>query len=100
MQHQPPPPTSSPLMVPPPPHLPSPSSAAQGVPLQGVFLHMVLHCMQLGGAFALGSGLRRVRLGGYGCTDPLLNKPFYLNGLVVGIMTISGLNRFKKSQPR
>ncbi|CAI7753901.1 unnamed protein product [Closterium sp. NIES-54] len=29
----------------------------------------------------------RVRLGGYGRTDPLLNKPFYPNGLVVGILT-------------
>ncbi|CAI7927911.1 unnamed protein product [Closterium sp. NIES-54] len=28
-----------------------------------------------------------VGLGGYGRTDPLLNKPFYANGLVVGILT-------------
>ncbi|CAI7928614.1 unnamed protein product [Closterium sp. NIES-54] len=33
---------------PPPPHLPSPSSVAQGVPLQGVFLHKVLHYRKLG----------------------------------------------------
>ncbi|CAI7734955.1 unnamed protein product [Closterium sp. NIES-53] len=32
-------------------------------------------------------GYRRVRLGGYGHTDPLLNKLFYPNGLVVGILT-------------
>ncbi|CAI7892129.1 unnamed protein product [Closterium sp. NIES-54] len=31
--------------------------------------------------------LGRVRLGGYGRTNPLLNKPFYPNGLVVGILT-------------
>ncbi|CAI7928076.1 unnamed protein product [Closterium sp. NIES-54] len=35
----------------------------------------------------LGKGYRLVVLGGYGCTDPLLNKPFYPNGLVVGILT-------------
>ncbi|CAI7897114.1 unnamed protein product [Closterium sp. NIES-54] len=29
----------------------------------------------------------RVRLAGYGRTNPLLNKPFYPNGLVVGILT-------------
>ncbi|CAI7872375.1 unnamed protein product, partial [Closterium sp. NIES-54] len=33
----------------------------------------------------LGKGYRHVGLGGYGRTDPLLNKPFYPNGLVVGI---------------
>ncbi|CAI7745371.1 unnamed protein product [Closterium sp. NIES-53] len=38
----------------------------------------------------LGKGYRLVVLGGYGCTDPLLNKPFYPNGLVVGILTGSG----------
>ncbi|CAI7932037.1 unnamed protein product [Closterium sp. NIES-54] len=32
-------------------------------------------------------GRRHVGLGGYGRTDPLLNKPFYPNGLVVGILT-------------
>ncbi|CAI7869688.1 unnamed protein product [Closterium sp. NIES-53] len=52
-QLQPPPTTSSPLMVPPPPHLPSPSSAAQGVPLQGVPFFLpcpaarALHCPTL-----------------------------------------------------
>ncbi|CAI7909530.1 unnamed protein product [Closterium sp. NIES-54] len=35
----------------------------------------------------LGRGYRLVVLGGYGRTDPLLNKPFYPNGLVVGILT-------------
>ncbi|CAI7876025.1 unnamed protein product [Closterium sp. NIES-54] len=35
----------------------------------------------------LGKGYRLVVLGGYGRTDPLLNKPFYPNGLVVGILT-------------
>ncbi|CAI7849678.1 unnamed protein product [Closterium sp. NIES-54] len=35
----------------------------------------------------LGKGYRLVVLGGYGRTDPLLNKPFYPNGLVVGIPT-------------
>ncbi|CAI7748282.1 unnamed protein product, partial [Closterium sp. NIES-54] len=30
---------------------------------------------------------RPVSLGGYGRTDPQLNKPFYPNGLVVGILT-------------
>ncbi|CAI7879404.1 unnamed protein product, partial [Closterium sp. NIES-54] len=36
----------------------------------------------------LGKGYRHVGLGGYGRTDPLLNKPFYPNGLVVGILTL------------
>ncbi|CAI7928600.1 unnamed protein product [Closterium sp. NIES-54] len=35
----------------------------------------------------LGKGYRYVVLGGYGRTDPLLNKPFYPNGLVVGYLT-------------
>ncbi|CAI7876143.1 unnamed protein product [Closterium sp. NIES-53] len=35
----------------------------------------------------LGKGFRYVVMGGYGRTDPLLNKPFDPNGLVVGIMT-------------
>ncbi|CAI7810972.1 unnamed protein product [Closterium sp. NIES-54] len=35
----------------------------------------------------LGKGYMLVVLGGYGCNDPLLNKPFYPNGLVVGILT-------------
>ncbi|CAI7789744.1 unnamed protein product [Closterium sp. NIES-54] len=35
----------------------------------------------------LGKGYRHVGLGGYGRTDPLLNKPFYPNGVVVGILT-------------
>ncbi|CAI7775563.1 unnamed protein product, partial [Closterium sp. NIES-54] len=35
----------------------------------------------------LGKGYRLVVPGGYGRTDPLLNKPFYPNGLVVGIRT-------------
>ncbi|CAI7879171.1 unnamed protein product [Closterium sp. NIES-53] len=35
----------------------------------------------------LGKGYRHVGLGGYGRTDSLLNKPFYPNGLVVGILT-------------
>ncbi|CAI7930969.1 unnamed protein product [Closterium sp. NIES-54] len=38
----------------------------------------------------LGKGYRLVVLGGYGRTDPLLNKPFYPNGLVVGILTGAG----------
>ncbi|CAI7771201.1 unnamed protein product, partial [Closterium sp. NIES-54] len=33
---------------------------------------------------------RLVVLGGYGRTDPLFNKPFYPNGLVVGILTRCG----------
>ncbi|CAI7914998.1 unnamed protein product, partial [Closterium sp. NIES-54] len=37
----------------------------------------------------LGKGYRLVVQGGYGRTDPLLNKPFYPNSLVVGIL-ISG----------
>ncbi|CAI7728889.1 unnamed protein product [Closterium sp. NIES-54] len=36
----------------------------------------------------LGKGYRLVVLGGYGRTDPLLNKPLYPNGLVVGILTV------------
>ncbi|CAI7885189.1 unnamed protein product, partial [Closterium sp. NIES-53] len=36
-------------------------------------------------------GYRLVFLGSYGRTDPLLNKPFYPNGLVVGILTHQGL---------
>ncbi|CAI7905051.1 unnamed protein product [Closterium sp. NIES-54] len=36
----------------------------------------------------LGKGYRLVVLGGYGRTDPLLNKPFYPNDLVVGILTV------------
>ncbi|CAI7804141.1 unnamed protein product [Closterium sp. NIES-53] len=36
-------------------------------------------------------GYRHVVLGGYGRTDPLLNKPFYPNGLVVGILTTTTL---------
>ncbi|CAI7883700.1 unnamed protein product [Closterium sp. NIES-54] len=36
----------------------------------------------------LGKGYRHVDLGGYGRTDLLLNKPFYPNGLVVGILTL------------
>ncbi|CAI7796064.1 unnamed protein product, partial [Closterium sp. NIES-54] len=35
----------------------------------------------------LGKGYRHVVLGGCGRTDPLLNKPFYPSGLVVGILT-------------
>ncbi|CAI7779785.1 unnamed protein product [Closterium sp. NIES-54] len=35
----------------------------------------------------LGKGYRLVVLGGYGRTDPLLNKPFYPNGILVGILT-------------
>ncbi|CAI7766832.1 unnamed protein product, partial [Closterium sp. NIES-54] len=35
----------------------------------------------------LGKGYRLVVLGGYGRTDPLVNKPFYPNGLVTGILT-------------
>ncbi|CAI7862221.1 unnamed protein product, partial [Closterium sp. NIES-54] len=35
----------------------------------------------------LGKGYMLVVLGGYGRTDLLLNKPFYPNGLVVGILT-------------
>ncbi|CAI7912300.1 unnamed protein product [Closterium sp. NIES-54] len=34
----------------------------------------------------LGKGYRHVGLGGYGRIDPLLNKRFYPNGLVVGIL--------------
>ncbi|CAI7913974.1 unnamed protein product [Closterium sp. NIES-54] len=36
----------------------------------------------------LGKGYRHVGLGGYGRTDPLLNKLFYPIGLVVGILTL------------
>ncbi|CAI7907575.1 unnamed protein product, partial [Closterium sp. NIES-54] len=39
----------------------------------------------------LGKGYRLVVLGGYGRTDPLLNKPFYPNGLVVGILIFGHL---------
>ncbi|CAI7757497.1 unnamed protein product [Closterium sp. NIES-53] len=35
----------------------------------------------------LGKGYSIVVLGGYGRTDPLLNKPFYPSGLVTGILT-------------
>ncbi|CAI7853057.1 unnamed protein product [Closterium sp. NIES-54] len=35
----------------------------------------------------LGKGYMLVVVGGYGRTDPLLNKPFYPNGLLVGILT-------------
>ncbi|CAI7805132.1 unnamed protein product [Closterium sp. NIES-53] len=58
------------------------------------------HCMHFGHPSAgggqrstddprliLGKGYWLVVLGGYGRTDPLLNKPFYPNGLVVGILT-------------
>ncbi|CAI7860312.1 unnamed protein product, partial [Closterium sp. NIES-53] len=38
----------------------------------------------------LGKGYRHVGLGGYGRTDPLLNKPFYPNVLVVGILIANG----------
>ncbi|CAI7755586.1 unnamed protein product, partial [Closterium sp. NIES-54] len=38
----------------------------------------------------LGNGYRLIVLGGYGRTKPLLNKPFYPNGLVVGILTGDG----------
>ncbi|CAI7891353.1 unnamed protein product [Closterium sp. NIES-54] len=37
----------------------------------------------------LGKGYRLVVLGGYGRTDPLLNKPYYPSGLVTGILTPS-----------
>ncbi|CAI7862311.1 unnamed protein product [Closterium sp. NIES-54] len=40
----------------------------------------------------VGKGYRLVVLGGYGRTDPLLKKPFYPNGLVVGILTQPGCN--------
>ncbi|CAI7737969.1 unnamed protein product [Closterium sp. NIES-54] len=36
----------------------------------------------------LRKGYRLVVLGGYGRTNPLLNKPFYPNGPVVGILTL------------
>ncbi|CAI7863098.1 unnamed protein product [Closterium sp. NIES-54] len=39
----------------------------------------------------LGKGYRLVVLGGYGRTDPLLNKPFYPNGQVVGILICQGV---------
>ncbi|CAI7817523.1 unnamed protein product [Closterium sp. NIES-54] len=35
----------------------------------------------------LGKGNRLIVMRGYGCPDPLLNKPFYPNGPVVGILT-------------
>ncbi|CAI7914064.1 unnamed protein product, partial [Closterium sp. NIES-54] len=35
----------------------------------------------------LRKGYRLVVPGGYGCTDPLLNKPFYPSGLVAEILT-------------
>ncbi|CAI7818688.1 unnamed protein product [Closterium sp. NIES-54] len=37
----------------------------------------------------LGKGYRHVGLGGYWRTDPLLNKPFNPNGIVVGILTVT-----------
>ncbi|CAI7837837.1 unnamed protein product [Closterium sp. NIES-53] len=40
----------------------------------------------------IGKGYRLVVLGGYGRTDPLLNKPFYPNGLMVGILTPDALD--------
>ncbi|CAI7788244.1 unnamed protein product [Closterium sp. NIES-54] len=40
-----------------------------------------------GGGAANKTAEGHVGLGGYGRTDPLLNKPFYPNGLVVGIHT-------------
>ncbi|CAI7793718.1 unnamed protein product [Closterium sp. NIES-54] len=40
----------------------------------------------------LGKGYRLVVLGGYGRTDPLLNKSFYPNGLVVEILTFRAPN--------
>ncbi|CAI7928585.1 unnamed protein product [Closterium sp. NIES-54] len=43
----------------------------------------------------LGKGYRLVVLGGYGRTDPLLNKPFYPNGLVVGILTVGNASVFR-----
>ncbi|CAI7821240.1 unnamed protein product, partial [Closterium sp. NIES-53] len=39
----------------------------------------------------LGKGYTLVVLGGYGRTDPLLNKPFYPSGLVTGILTCGPL---------
>ncbi|CAI7889406.1 unnamed protein product [Closterium sp. NIES-54] len=42
----------------------------------------------------LGKGYRHVGLGGYGRTEPLLKKPFYPNGLVVGILTAEALHTF------
>ncbi|CAI7889496.1 unnamed protein product, partial [Closterium sp. NIES-54] len=41
----------------------------------------------------IGKGYRLVVLGGYGRTNPLLNKPFYPNGLVVGILIFSRVRR-------
>ncbi|CAI7859200.1 unnamed protein product [Closterium sp. NIES-54] len=41
----------------------------------------------------LGKGFELVVLGGCGRTDPLLNKPFYPNGLLVGILTSAAVLR-------
>ncbi|CAI7930167.1 unnamed protein product [Closterium sp. NIES-54] len=51
--------------------------------------HETLLCLRSTGdpRLILGKGYRHVGQGGYGRTDPLLNKPFYPNGLVVGILT-------------
>ncbi|CAI7807113.1 unnamed protein product [Closterium sp. NIES-54] len=43
----------------------------------------------------LWKGYRLVVLGGYGRTDPLLNKPFYPNCLVVGILTVGNASVFR-----
>ncbi|CAI7752148.1 unnamed protein product [Closterium sp. NIES-54] len=47
----------------------------------------------------LGKGYRHVGLGGYGHTDPLLNKPFYPNGLVVGILTVAPTKSSPSQRP-
>ncbi|CAI7910027.1 unnamed protein product [Closterium sp. NIES-54] len=73
--------------------LPQPTPLSTGhslsAPLSDEFVEPSGLCQRSTGdpRLILGKGYRLVVLGGYGRTDPLLNKPFYPNGLVVGIMT-------------
>ncbi|CAI7867101.1 unnamed protein product [Closterium sp. NIES-54] len=55
------------------------------------FVEVPQYCQRSTGdpQLILGKSYRLVVLGGYGRTDPLLNKPFYPNGCVVGILTCS-----------
>ncbi|CAI7865569.1 unnamed protein product [Closterium sp. NIES-54] len=47
----------------------------------------------------LGKGYRHVVLGGYGRSDPLLNKPFYSSGLMTGILTCRAALPSRAAQP-
>ncbi|CAI7806516.1 unnamed protein product [Closterium sp. NIES-53] len=60
----------------------NPSVCTSGIPVRG-------GCQRSTGdpRLILGKGYRLVVLGDYGRTDSLLNKPFYPNGLVTGILT-------------